>query len=42
MIATIDRGRFAPPPENGNRRSMPHVEHAVDALILAGDQPAGA
>lgn len=36
MIAAIDRGRFPPPPENGNRRSMLHVENAVDALILAG------
>jgi nucleoside-diphosphate-sugar epimerase len=36
MIAAIDRGRFPPPPENGNRRSMLHVENAVDALVLAG------
>lgn len=36
MIAAIDRGRFPPPPENGNHRSMLHVENAVDAIVLAG------
>jgi nucleoside-diphosphate-sugar epimerase len=41
MIAAIDRGRFPPPPA-GNRRSMLHVENAVDALILAGQEPAAA
>jgi UDP-glucose 4-epimerase len=35
MIAAIARGRFPPPPENGNRRSMLHVENAVQALMLA-------
>lgn len=35
MIAAIDRGRFPPPPANGNRRSMVHVENAVQALLLA-------
>ena len=42
MMASIDRGRFPPPPENGNRRSMLHVENAVDALVLAGRHPAAA
>jgi UDP-glucose 4-epimerase len=41
MIAAIDRGRFPPPPD-GNRRSMLHVENAVDALLLAGQHPAAA
>jgi nucleoside-diphosphate-sugar epimerase len=41
MIAAIDRGRFPPPPA-GNRRSMLHVENAVDALILTGQHPAAA
>ncbi len=40
MIAAIDRGLFPPPPDNGNRRSMLHVENAVDALILAASHPA--
>lgn len=39
MIAAIDRGRFPPPPDNGNRRSMLHVENAVDALLLAASHP---
>jgi nucleoside-diphosphate-sugar epimerase len=39
MIAAIDRGRFPPVPP-GNRRSMLHVENAVDALILAERHPA--
>jgi nucleoside-diphosphate-sugar epimerase len=34
MIAGIDRGLFPPPPRNGNRRSMVHVETVVDALLL--------
>ena len=42
MIAAIDRGRFPPPPSSGNRRSMLHVENAVEALILAGHHPAAA
>ena len=36
MIRAVDRGRFPPPPETGNRRSMLHVENAVDGLLLAG------
>jgi len=42
MIAAIARGRFPPPPDNGNRRSMLHVANAVDALVLAGSHPAAA
>ncbi len=42
MIDAIDRGRFPPPPANGNRRSMLHVENAVDALMLAGEHSAAA
>jgi nucleoside-diphosphate-sugar epimerase len=41
MIAAIDRGRFPPLPA-GNRRSMLHVENAVEALMLAGRHPAAA
>lgn len=42
MLAAIDRERFPPPPDNGNRRSMLHVENAVDALTLAAAHPAAA
>ena len=42
MIAAIERGRFPPPPGNSNRRSMLHVENAVDALILAGQHDGAA
>jgi nucleoside-diphosphate-sugar epimerase len=34
MIAAIDRGRFPPLPETGNRRSMVHVDDVVQALLL--------
>ncbi|HYN08264.1 MAG TPA: NAD-dependent epimerase/dehydratase family protein [Vicinamibacterales bacterium] len=42
MIAAIDRGSFPPPPANQNRRSMLHVENAVDALIVAARHPEAA
>ena len=42
MIAAVDRGRFPPPPQNQNRRSMLHVENAVDALLAAGKRPEAA
>lgn len=42
MIAAIAAGRFPPPPDNGNRRSMLHVANAVDALVLAARHPAAA
>lgn len=35
MIAAIDRGRFPPLPEVGNRRSMVHVDDVVQAVLLA-------
>ena len=42
MIAAIDRGWFPPLPETGNRRSMVHVDDAVQALMLAADTAAAA
>lgn len=40
MIAAIDRGWFPPLPETGNRRSMVHVDDAVQALMLANTSAA--
>lgn len=40
MISAIDRGWFPPLPETGNRRSMVHVDDAVQALMLAADTSA--
>jgi nucleoside-diphosphate-sugar epimerase len=40
MIAAIDRGRFPPLPELGNKRSMVHVEDVVQALLLVAEKPA--
>jgi nucleoside-diphosphate-sugar epimerase len=40
MISAIDRGRFPPLPDVGNRRSMVHVSNVVDAAILAAAHPA--
>lgn len=37
MIVAIDRGRFPPFPELANKRSMVHVDDAVQAIILAGE-----
>lgn len=42
MIAAIDRGRFPPLPEVGNRRSMVHVDDVVQALSLAVSHEAAA
>jgi nucleoside-diphosphate-sugar epimerase len=42
MIAAVARGRFPPPPQTQNRRSMLHVDNAVEALLLAGHHPAAA
>jgi nucleoside-diphosphate-sugar epimerase len=42
MIGSIERGWFPVPPANRNRRSMLHVENAVDALRLAGAHPSAA
>ncbi|WP_372522792.1 NAD-dependent epimerase/dehydratase family protein [Sulfuricaulis sp.] len=40
MIAAIDRGRFPPLPETGNRRSMLHVDDVIQALRLAAENSA--
>jgi len=40
MIAAIDRGRFPPLPETGNKRSMVHVDDVIQALLLAAENPA--
>jgi nucleoside-diphosphate-sugar epimerase len=42
MMAAIEAGRFPPPPSNGNRRSLLHLDNAVEALLLAGRHPAAA
>ncbi len=42
MIAAVGRGRFPPPPDTHNHRSMVHVGNVVDALMLAGSHPAAA
>jgi len=34
MLSGIKKGWFPPLPENGNRRSMVHVDNLVDALLL--------
>ncbi len=39
MIAAIDRGRFPPLPETGNKRSMVHVDDVVRAALLAAERP---
>jgi len=35
MIAAIDHGRFPPLPEVHNKRSMVHVDDAIEALLLS-------
>ncbi len=40
MIAAIDRGRFPPLGELGNKRSMVHVDDVVQALLLAAQRSA--
>lgn len=42
MMRAIDLGFFPPLPDTGNRRSMLHVDNAVDAALLAADDPAAA
>ncbi len=37
MIAAIDRRRFPPLPEVGNKRSMVHVDDVMQALMLAAE-----
>jgi nucleoside-diphosphate-sugar epimerase len=36
MVAAVERGRFPPFPETGNRRAFVYVEDAAQALMLAG------
>lgn len=39
MIESVDRDRFPPLPEVGNRRSMVHVDDVVQAMLLAANSP---
>ena len=39
MIAAIDRRRFPPLPEMGNKRSMTHVDDVVQAALLVSEHP---
>lgn len=38
LIEAVDRGRFPPLPEVGNRRSLVHVDDVAQALLLAADK----
>lgn len=42
MVAAIDRNRFPPLPEVGNKRSMVHALDVVGAALLAMDSPVAA
>ncbi len=42
MLAAVRRHRFPPIPECGNRRSLLHVDDAVEALLLAARRPEAA
>ena len=42
MVDAVRRRRFPPFPETGNRRSMVHVDDAVQAFLLAATHPAAA
>jgi nucleoside-diphosphate-sugar epimerase len=42
MIAAIDRGMFPPLPRYPGKRSLLHVEDAVDAAILVAQRPEAA
>jgi UDP-glucose 4-epimerase len=42
MMAAIDRGRFPPLPETGNKRSMVHVDDVVRGVLLATEHPQAA
>lgn len=39
MIEAIERGRFPPLPETGNKRSMVHVDDVVQVALLAAETP---
>ena len=40
MIKAVAKGRFPPIPENGNRRSIVHVDDVIEALLAAMAAPA--
>jgi len=42
MISAIERGLFPPLPQYSGKRSLVHVEDAVDAAILAAEKPEAA
>ncbi|MFA7387114.1 MAG: NAD-dependent epimerase/dehydratase family protein [Thiohalobacteraceae bacterium] len=42
MLRAIDRGRFPPVPDTGNRRSMVAVQDLVVALLTAAERPEAA
>ena len=42
MIEAVDRNRFPPLPDTGNRRSMVHVDDVVQAALLAARNPRSA
>lgn len=42
MMDAVERGRFPPFPESGNRRSFVHVDDAVQACVRAGTHPKAA
>lgn len=42
MIAAIDKHRFPPLPEVGNKRSLVYVDDVVQALLLAAESPVAA
>lgn len=42
MLRAVERGRFPPVPETGNRRSLVHLEDLIDAALLAARHPAAA
>ena len=39
MFRAVQAGRFLPPPDTGNRRSMVHVDDIAEAALLAVDRP---
>ena len=39
MIEAVEKGRFPPIPEFGNKRSMVHIDDVVQAAILAAEKP---
>ena len=42
MFRAVQSGRFLPPPETGNRRSMVHVSDVAAAAVLAAERPSAA